>query len=51
MKAAMIAENYKINCVEIENPSADNEHVLIKVNDVAICGSDKHFWDMGDVFL
>lgn len=50
IKAAMIAENYKINCVEIENPSADNEHVLIKVNDVAICGSDKHFWDMGDVF-
>lgn len=47
MKAVAIKDVKKLEVVEVEEPKADLENVLIAVKKSGICGSDIHNWDSG----
>lgn len=50
MKAVVMGTSAKQAFVkEVEDAKADQEHVLIQVEKVAICGSDKHTWVDGSL--
>lgn len=50
MKALKIADSMKFEIVEIPEPKADGEHVIIEVGYVGLCGSDISMWAIGGPF-
>ncbi len=49
MKGAIITGAKKIEVQDFPMPQSDGYHVITKVETVGICGSDLHFWDLGDL--
>lgn len=51
MKAIKIAESKRFEIVELEEPKADGEQVIIEVAYVGLCGSDISMWAIGGPFV
>lgn len=47
MKCVKLTGAKKLEVSEIEMPK-DNGKVIFKVNSCGICGSDLHYWEMGN---
>lgn len=47
MKCIAIKGVKEFEIKDIEEPTPDKDHVLIDVKKCGICGSDIHYWDMG----
>ncbi|MGI5927188.1 MAG: zinc-dependent alcohol dehydrogenase [Thermacetogeniaceae bacterium] len=47
MKAAVIIGPREITVNEVDAPRADANHILVKVTDICICGSDLQIWNVG----
>ncbi len=48
MKSVAIKGKKEFEIKEIETPVKDNVNVLISVKKTGICGSDIHYWDLGE---
>ena len=48
MRAVALKEKREFELKEIEEPVIDNENVIIKVLKAGICGSDLHYFEMGE---
>lgn len=48
MRAVVLKGKREFELKEIEEPIVDNENVIIKVLKVGICGSDLHYFEMGE---
>lgn len=48
MRAVALKGKREFELKEIEEPIIDNENVIIKVLKVGICGSDLHYFEMGE---
>ena len=49
MKAIKIFGEKSMGVTEIPKPEPDGYNVIIKIECVGICGSDIHFWELGDL--
>jgi len=49
MKAVKILGEKQMAVVDVPKPEANGHNVIIKVECVGICGSDIHFWELGDL--
>lgn len=47
MKCVKIIDTKKLEVSEIEEPKSFNGNVIFKVEACGICGSDIHYWDLG----
>lgn len=48
MKCVKIVDTKKLEVSEMEQPISKNGDVVFKVNSCGICGSDIHYWDLGN---
>lgn len=48
MKCVSLIDKRKFEITEMEEPEADNTNVVIEVKKSGICGSDIHYWDVGE---
>ena len=48
MKAVAIKDVKEFSLVDIEEPVSHNGEVIIDVSKTGICGSDIHYWDLGE---
>lgn len=48
MKCVALVDKKKFKVSEIDEPVVDNENVIIEVKNTGICGSDIHYWDIGE---
>ena len=48
MKSIVIEDVKKFSLKEVEEPTKEDGKVLIKVMKTGICGSDIHYWDLGN---
>jgi len=48
VRAVVLEGKKQLTVKEVPTPQADGNKVLIKIERCGICGSDIHFWDMGD---
>ncbi len=47
MRAIKLIGPKQMECVDIDMPEADGEHVIIKMSACGVCGSDLHYWEIG----
>ena len=47
MKSVAIKGLKEFELKEIDEPSINGENVVVDVKKAGICGSDIHFWDVG----
>ena len=47
MKALVIDKVKKLKLTEIDKPTPNGKDVIVKVSACGICGSDIHYWDIG----
>lgn len=48
MKSVVLVDKQKLEVQELEEPKLKDGYVLIEVKKTGICGSDIHYWDLGD---
>ena len=48
MKCVSLVDKRKFEITEMEEPEVDNTNVVIEVKKSGICGSDIHYWDVGE---
>lgn len=48
MKCVSLVDKRKFEITEMEEPKADSINVVIEVKKSGICGSDIHYWDVGE---
>jgi 2-desacetyl-2-hydroxyethyl bacteriochlorophyllide A dehydrogenase len=48
VKAIKLTGVKKLTLAEVDKPAADHQSVIIKVAACGICGSDLHYWELGE---
>lgn len=49
MKAGIMSPVGKIHIEEVPVPQYGDDHVLIQIKNIGICGSDVHYWEQGKI--